>query len=824
MATRAILSHSGINVADSEIASDNNHCDIANNVILDKTIMRSRPGYANVATQYSNGSYIMAAHWNNQLGAKALTAGFDSTGAALLYLSEATTVGTNIAPTATGLSLLFYGSIAGNLIGTPALSMRLGVLLKNQYATNFGASGPLRIESPLTAATNYAAGVTRAFAQDTTGSVASPLTLFVNGGAGWMANNTWSAWRIVFGRKDADGNIMYGAPSPRVILKNNLGASADVVVRVLLPKQVHNETGTLTAGVDFFQIYRANHAAASYDAVTDEMQLVYEAFVTAGQITAGFADVTDIVPDGAIMGPYLYTNANTGTPDFTSGIANANLPPPMAADVCSWDDRLWFSNVRDPHSLKVTLLTAIVAGNTITANGDVYTAIAAGPPLPQQFVISAGGTVTENLRYTVENLCEAINKYSSTVSAFQVENPQGLGSSFYLERKTLSNTAFTVSSNVAKWSPDINAAAVSSTAQQQTNAIRCSKPLQGDAVPVVNTLYVGRRDSSILCAIPLRDQLFVFTDGGVYRITSSGGESPYQIQPFDLTFKLPWAGWACACADKIYAASTHGAVEIDDSGCRYISQPLRPYFETLEQVGPTLFTLYGPFFSFGSDAQRRVFFLVPTVSQYSPSFVVAYTGFVFDIETRQWTTWDWWTQDTVVGSAKTQPTCAVASGTLLKNFFVLYQQNATSANTKCRLQLEGFSLLAAAYFDDAVEDTNLAITKTVEWTMQTIDPSMATHWRQVQLYYDINSQVWLQAAPPSTVSVAFNTEIIKTPVSTTVANPSALASSMCLIPQSMHRGARLYVKVTHAVKGEWFGLEGAALIGEPYSNKAHRDG
>lgn len=132
--------------------------------------------------------------------------------------------------------------------------------------------------------------------------------------------------------------------------------------------------------------------------------------------------------------------------------------------------------------------------------------------------------------------------------------------------------------------------------------------------------------------------------------------------------------------------------------------------------------------------------------------------------------------------------------------------------------------LASGYADDAIALTDLAITKTIRWTMQTVDPSMATHWRQVQLYYDVNAQVWLNAAPPSTMSVSFNTEIIKTPVSTTVANPSALASSMCLIPQSMHRGARLYVKVVHSVKGEWFGLEGAALIGEPYSNKAHRDG
>lgn len=823
MATRAILSRAGINVADSEIASDNNHCDIATNVVLDKTIMRSRPGYRNQTNQYPADTISIAGIWNNILGSSLLHAcagNLASFYAPSILLGNGDAALTDITPS--GLSIDFISATIGNRSG-----IRAPVLLKNQYMMNLGASGPLRIESPLTAATNHAAGITRAFAIDTTGSVASPLTLFVNVGAGWMANNTWSAWRIVFGRKDADGNIMYGAPSPRVILKNNSGGAADVTIRVLMPKQVHSETVTLTAGVDFFQIYRANATAASYNSVTDEMQLVYESYVTAGQIAAGFADVVDIVPDGAIMGPYLYTNANTGTPDFgpINGIANANRPPPAANDIASWDNRLWFSDIRDPHSLQVTLLTAIVAGNTITVNGDVYTAIAAGPPLPQQFVISAGGTVTENLRYTAENLCEAINKYSSAVSAFQTENPQGLGASFYLERKTLSATAFTVSSNVAKWAPDINAAAVSSTAPQQTNAIRCSRSLQGDAVPVVNTLYVGRKDARIVRAIPLRDQLFVFTDAGVYRITSSGGDTPYQIQPFDLTFLLPYADAANVCRDRIYAASTHGVVEINDSGCQYVTQEIRPYFQTLEQLGVS--ASLGFSFCFGSESQGRVFFSLPVLSGTSGALTtLIQIGFVFDIETRQWTQWDWWTQDTPSTNSgfNTFPLWGVANQSQLRNYFSLYRSTGTPLVQTSRLQKEQGMFLASAYADDAIALTDLPITKTVRWTMQTVDPSMATHWRQVQLYYDANTQVWLNAAPPSTISVAFNTEIIKTPVSTTVANPSALASSMCLIPQSMHRGARLYVKVTHAVKGEWFGLEGAALIGEPYSNKAHRDG
>ena len=109
-------------------------------------------------------------------------------------------------------------------------------------------------------------------------------------------------------------------------------------------------------------------------------------------------------------------------------------------------------------------------------------------------------------------------------------------------------------------------------------------------------------------------------------------------------------------------------------------------------------------------------------------------------------------------------------------------------------------------------------------TMQTFDPSAATNWRKAQLFYDTNAQVWLNAAAPSAVALSFATELVTTPVSVTLANPSALISAMCDIPQSVRRGARLYVKLTHSVKGEWFGVEGVALIGDPYSNRAHKNG
>lgn len=119
----------------------------------------------------------------------------------------------------------------------------------------------------------------------------------------------------------------------------------------------------IPAGVttsDFFQIYRSDTVTAVATDVLaaltpdDEDRLVYEAYPTAAQIAAGVIIVTDITPDSFFQGgAYLYTNENTGG---QGGIAFANTPPPLAADINRFQNVMFYANTSTPQEKQITLL------------------------------------------------------------------------------------------------------------------------------------------------------------------------------------------------------------------------------------------------------------------------------------------------------------------------------------------------------------------------------------------------------------------------------------------------------------------------------------
>jgi hypothetical protein len=107
----------------------------------------------------------------------------------------------------------------------------------------------------------------------------------------------------------------------------------------------------------FFQIYRSavftadDTSVLSIDvAPNDELQLVYEAFPTSTEITAGIIVVEDIVPD-AFRGANLYTNAATG-----EGILQANDLPPFAKDINVFKNSIFYANTRTKQRKDLTLI------------------------------------------------------------------------------------------------------------------------------------------------------------------------------------------------------------------------------------------------------------------------------------------------------------------------------------------------------------------------------------------------------------------------------------------------------------------------------------
>lgn len=118
----------------------------------------------------------------------------------------------------------------------------------------------------------------------------------------------------------------------------------------------------------FYQVYRSETVVAGgTDVLTDlspsdELQQVFEGFVTQAEIDTGSVEFIDITPD-AFRGANLYTNANSG-----EGILQSNTPAPLATDINSFKGYTFYSNTQTRHQRTLDLLgvTAVKGGSIIS--------------------------------------------------------------------------------------------------------------------------------------------------------------------------------------------------------------------------------------------------------------------------------------------------------------------------------------------------------------------------------------------------------------------------------------------------------------------------
>lgn len=125
--------------------------------------------------------------------------------------------------------------------------------------------------------------------------------------------------------------------------------ASTVTLNITIPEDVNSNY--------FFQIYRSAVFEATGTQVlttdvfpNDELQLVYEAFPTASELTAGTIVVEDIVPDD-FRGADLYTNPTTG-----EGILQANDVPPFAKDINVFKNSVFYANTHTRHRKNLSLI------------------------------------------------------------------------------------------------------------------------------------------------------------------------------------------------------------------------------------------------------------------------------------------------------------------------------------------------------------------------------------------------------------------------------------------------------------------------------------
>jgi hypothetical protein len=451
----------------------------------------------------------------------------------------------------------------------------------------------------------------------------------------WLANNYRTAYRVLWGYKDANNNLILGAPSPRESIKNTAGATFDrsVQLSVAIP------SGVTTAW--FCQVYRsaAVDNSGGDTEPSDEMQLVYEANPSSGDITAGSMTISDITPD-ELRGATLYTSPSQ------EGIANGNEKPPLAKDIAVFKNHTFYLNTTSKHRYTLTLIavnvagsptTGVTANDTIVIGGVTYTAKATENVANREFAVSVSSSASIAIRETAVSLVRVINRSAtSTVYAYYLSGPTDLPGKILLEERSIGGGSFAVTSSRATcWTPNLPSSGTteSSSNDEYKNGLRFSKDGQPEAVPLPNFFQVGSKDKAGLRAIPLRDSLFILKEDGIYRVTGEGASS-FSVSLLDSSAKLLAPETCAVLNNQIFCLTDQGVVTISDTGVSVISRAIEP-----DILGLTTEDLAGVRdYSFGVSYESDRKYLLFMISAAGDTW--ATQAFVYNTFTSTWVRWE----------------------------------------------------------------------------------------------------------------------------------------------------------------------------------------
>lgn len=190
-------------------------------------------------------------------------------------------------------------------------------------------------------------------ALDVTGTVNYSTAGFFGSTVG--GNGAKVAYRVVWGVKDNNTNLILGAPSSRLVVTNFSDTDSGTVD---LQFAIPSEIGT-TDTQYFYQIYRTAVVEAAFADLDDldpgdEMNLVIEDFPTSSELTSTrVVSVNDLTPeDFRAGGTLLYTNPVSG-----EGILQANDVPPLAVDIASFRNVVFYANTKTRQRLDLALLS-----------------------------------------------------------------------------------------------------------------------------------------------------------------------------------------------------------------------------------------------------------------------------------------------------------------------------------------------------------------------------------------------------------------------------------------------------------------------------------
>lgn len=365
----------------------------------------------------------------------------------------------------------------------------------------------------------------------------------------------------------------------------------------------------------------------------DNMQLVYQANPSSGQVSALSITVIDDVPD-TLKGAALYTNATQ------QGILQANDRPPYCLDMALFQTCMFYANTQTRQQLFLTILSVggssgLQSGDTITIAGVTYTAGTSENVGTSTFKVSTGGSPAQNINDTSLSLIRVINQSASTTSiyAFYLSSSSSLPGQLLLQSRNLGGSTFPVvaSAHGSAYSPTLptSGTTVSSTNTTNLNGLMYSKSGQPEAVPGLNILYVGNASQPIRRIVPARNSLFIFKDDGVFRCTGVAGN--FSIDTVDTTIIILAPESAVALNNNVFLLTTQGVCAISDNGGQVMSRAIENLLTSLE--GASLAALQ--YYSFGCSYESERQYVIWTIS--TAADTKATQAFIYNTFTKTWT-------------------------------------------------------------------------------------------------------------------------------------------------------------------------------------------
>ncbi len=442
----------------------------------------------------------------------------------------------------------------------------------------------------------------------------------LSGASGFFATNSIVAYRMLWGYKDANGNLILGAPSQRFIISNSSGGDRDVALTFTIP------SGITTAW--FYQIYRSIQFSPTTVSPNDELYLAYEGNPSAGQITAKLVTVTDSTPD-ALLGETLYTSPTQ------QGIENANTPPPFARDITLYNNMTLYANTQNKNRLLLTYIGGLTNGDTITIAGIVFTGAATETIASAQFQIFTAGTPAENIEDTSLSLIRVINRYASNTAiyAYYLSGFDDLpGRMAFEERAVGGSTFYAISTDGTSFNPILptSGTTVASTNDAKQNGIYISKINQPEAVPLYAFVYAGSANKAIRRIIALRDSVFIFKDDGIFRLTGTDFQS-IQVSEFDGSKKLIAYDSPAVFDNQILCFVDQGIGAVSEQGVQLISKPIENQILRISQLSNFQANTFGV--GYDSDRKYMLWTVEDEVATY-PNI-----AWVWNSITSTWTTW-----------------------------------------------------------------------------------------------------------------------------------------------------------------------------------------